>query len=339
MLNIKRLSMIATLLLLIGILGSLATYKSVSKLESTTEEFTITDFTDIEISSNAGKIELVPTNEENALIEVTGNHLKNNFSAIVTDSTLSITYKETAKKFYNFDLAKKSASVKVYLPQKNYETISLQANNGKLIVKGVEATEITLNARDGAIDLQNIKADLLSVKAINGKLIANELQATEINLNANDGSIDLQQIHADSLSVHSNNGRITADSLVGTTFELKANDGRITLKDIKTDSVAIVSHNGKIELEEITGTISAKANDGSINLVTDKLDHPIDFSTHNGKIHIQTNDDPVNTEIQAQARNGSITIFGEKKSLAVFGSGKNNINLSSNDGRIIVEKQ
>lgn len=303
MLNIKRLSMIAALLLLIGILGSISTYKFISKPESLTEEIKVTDndFNDIEIFANDGKIELVPTNEINALIEISGYDLKNNFSATVTDSTLSISYKESSKKFYNFNFSRKSASVKVHIPKKLYDTISVRANNGRLITK--------------------------------------ELEANEIDLSANDGSIDLQNIHADSLSVNANNGRITADSLTGTTFTLKANDGRITLKNMTTDSVSIVSHNGKIELEEVTGTLSAKANDGSINFATETLDQPIDFSTHNGKIHIQTNQEPVNAEIQAQAKNGSITIFGEKKSHAGFGSEKNKIDLSSNDGRIIVEKQ
>lgn len=301
MLNIKRLSMIASLLLLIGILGSIATYKFISKPESLTEEITITDFTDIEISTNDGKIELVPTNEMNTRIEISGYHLKNNFSSTVTDSTLSITYKATAKKFYNFDLAKRSATVKVYLPKKIYNTLSVRANNGRIIAK--------------------------------------EVGANEINLNAKNGSIELQNIHADSLSVNSNNGRITADTLIGTTFKLQANNGRITLKSMTADSVSIVSHNGRIELEEVTGVLSAKASNGSINLVTDTLDHPIDFTAHNGKIHIQTNHEPVNTEIQAQAKNGSIKIFGEKKSHAVFGSGKNTIDLSSKNGRIVVEKQ
>lgn len=303
MLNIKKLSMIASLLLLIGIIGSTATYKFISKPESLTEEIKITDYdlSDIEVSINDGRIELVPTNEMTALIEISGYNLKNNFSSTVTDSTLSITYKETAKKLYNFDLAKRSVNVKVYIPKKIYNTLSVHANNGRIVAK--------------------------------------ELNANEMNLNANDGSIDLQNINADSLSVNSNNGRIKADSLRGTTFKLQANDGRITLNDLTTDSVSIVSHNGKIELKEVTGALLAKANDGSINLVTDKIDYPIDFSTHNGKIHIQTNDEPVNAEIQAQAKNGSITIFGEKKSHTVFGSGKNKIDLSSNNGRIVVEKK
>lgn len=303
MLNMKRISIIASLLLLIGILGSISTYKLISKPESVTEEIKITDydFTDIEIAANDGRVELVPTNDVNALIEISGYDLKNNFSSIVTDSTLSITYKESSNKLYNLDFSRKSVSLKVHLPKKIYNIVSVRANNGRLIAK--------------------------------------EVDANEMDLNANDGSIDLQNIHADALNVNSNNGRITANSLIGTTFKLQANDGRITLNDITTESVSIISHNGKIELEEVTGALLAKANDGSINLVTETLDRPIDFSTHNGKIHIQTNHEPINTEIQAQAKNGSITIFGEKKSHAVFGSGKNNIDLSSNDGRIVVEKQ
>lgn len=282
MLNIKRLSMIATGLLLIGIIGSLSTYQFISKPELLTEEIADDDFTDIEISANDGKIELIPTNEMTARIEVSGDDLKNNFSTAMTNSTLSITYQESSKKFYNLGFPSKSAAIKVYIPKKTY--------------------------------------DIISVRAKNGRLMINEVEANEIDLCANNGAIDLQNIHADSLNI-------------------KANNGRITLKNMATDSVSIVSHNGKIELEEVIGSLSAKANNGSIKLITNTLDTPIDFSTHNGKIHIQTNEEPENAAIQAQAKNGGMKIFGQKKTHASFGAGENKIDLSANNGRIVVEKQ
>ncbi|WOV86673.1 DUF4097 family beta strand repeat-containing protein [Sporosarcina oncorhynchi] len=358
MLNIKRLSIIASLLLLIGIVGSIATYKFIAKPESLTEKIEDDHFTDIEISTNDGKIELVPTNEKNTRIEVSGHRLTDNFSAMVTNSTLSISYQEKTKKFYSFGLAQNSASMKIYIPRKSYHSIAVHANNGRLIVQELDADDMILkanngkisaselkakkiivSAKDGSIDLQEIHSDELNVKSNNGRITANSLSGTTIELQAKDGSIDLQQIHSDELNVKSNNGRITANSLRGTTFKLQANDGRIRLTDVAADSISLDSRNGKIELEDVTGALLAQANDGSINLTTDKLDHPIDFSTHNGKIHIQTNHEPIDTEIQAQARNGSIKIFGKKESHAVFGTGENIIDLSSNDGRIIVEKQ
>lgn len=303
MLNTKRLSIIALLLLLVGIIGSILTYNLIEKPEYLTKEIAINDenFQNIDIQTNDMGIVIIPTNEKSALIEVSGHDLKNNFSATVTDSTLSIVYHESRRKLYNLDFNTNSAILKVHVPKKLYDTIRVHGNNGSLIAEGLDAKEVDFKANDGAIVLRNINAD--SVIAI------------------------------------SENGQIKTKNLIGSTFSFIANDGRINSKSITADSVSIVSHNGRIELDDVKGKLSAKANDGRIKLITETLDYPIEFSTHNGKIEILTNNEPKNAVIDAQADNGSITIFGENKSQAVFGLGENKIKLSSNDGKIIVKIQ
>ena len=305
MLNTKKLSIIASLLLLVGIIGSIFTFNLIEKPEFLTKEIDINDenFKNIDIQTNDMGIEIIPTNEKSALIEISGHDLNNNFSATVTDSTLSIIYNESKRKLYNLDsnFASNSATMKVYVPKKIYETIRVHGNNGALSAEGLDAKEVEFKANDGAILLRNINAD--SVIAI------------------------------------SQNGKIKTEDLTGSTFSLIANDGRINSKNITADSVSIVSHNGKIELDNVKGKLTAKANDGRIQLVTETLDYPIEFTTHNGKIDIQSNNEPENATIDAQANNGSITIFGENKSQAVFGLGENKIKLSSNDGKIIVKNQ
>lgn len=303
MLNTKRLSIIALLLLLVGTLGSILTYNLIEKNELVTKEIDIADdnFKNIDISTKDMGIELIPTNGNSAIIEISGHDLKNNFSSNVSDSTLSIIYNESKWKLYNLDFATNSAKMKVHVPKKVYDTIRVHGNNGSLSAEGLDANKVDFKANDGAIELKNISAD--------------------------------------SLTAISENGKIKTENLIGSTFNLIANDGRINSNNITADSISIVSHNGRIELNDVKGELSAKANDGSINLITDTLDYPIDFSTHNGKIDIQTNNEPKNAVINAQADNGSITIFGENKSHAIFGLGENKIKLSSNDGRINVKHQ
>ncbi|WP_438349818.1 DUF4097 family beta strand repeat-containing protein [Paenibacillus sp. FA6] len=303
MLNIKKLSIIALLLLLVGVVGSVLTYNLTQKSEWVTEEITIKDenFTNIKISINDARVELIPTNEADAFIEISGRGSRNKVSATVQDSILSIVYKEASPKLYNFDIVPKSETLKVYVPKKLYDTVQIQSSNGSIS--------------------------------------AEDMEASEVNVKANDGRIELRDIYADSIIIESDNGRIKAENMIGSTIKAKANDGRIEFKRIQADLVSAVADNGKIGLEEIKGKLSANANDGQIELLTDSLDYPIDFTTNNGRIDILTASEPTNATIHAQADNGSIKIFGEERSNVTIGSGEVKINLSSKDGKITVENR
>lgn len=300
MLNIKTLSIIATSLIVIGLIGSIATYKTVAKQETLTETLTDTDFTKIEISANNGKVDIEPTNELETSVEIIGLDLKNNFSASVKDGKLSIIYKEKSKKFFNFDFRFNQVEMKVYIPQKDYDVIIAYAKNGKMSVKGLRANEMSLNTSNGSMEIENS--------------------------------------HADEFKLISSNGRITVESFTGETMTIEANNGRITIKDAVANKIELSSKNGKIDLKEVKGSLTAKAGNGSILLSNDQLDSPIDFVADNGKIHIKTTKEPENVGIISQANNGSSKIFGEKTSSVIFGRAVTQIQLQANNGRIIIEK-
>ncbi|WP_342514924.1 DUF4097 family beta strand repeat-containing protein [Sporosarcina sp. FSL K6-1522] len=281
MLNIKRLSIVASLLLLVGIVGSLVTYQLIEKPKSVTQEIDIedNDFTGIDIIMNDGHVELIPTDASGAFIEISGYDITGDVSATVEESTLTIVHKEKKQKLVSVNLGAKPTIVKVHVPQKNYDTLRIQSDNG---------------------------------------------------------IIDVSDINADLMTLESDNGKINADHLEGTTVKAKAHNGRIHFKQITADSVSIDSDNGRIELEDIKGQLSAKANNGRIELLAESLDYPVDMTTDNGRIDLQTVNAPTNATIIAQATNGSSTIFDEKKSHTVFGSGELPITLSSKNGKITV---
>lgn len=300
MLNIKTLSIIASSLIIIGLIGSIVTYKTAAKQESLTEQVAITDVNYIDILARNGKLEIEPTNEQEAKIEIIGFDLKNNFSTHVKDGKLSIIYKEKSKKFFNFNLRFNQMEMKVYIPQKDYELILADAKNGKLLVNGLRSNQISLDSGNGSIQLQNS--------------------------------------YADELKLVSANGSITVDSVTSQSVSAEAKNGRMTMNHVEAQTVDLSSKNGKIELKEVKGSLTARAGNGSILLTNDQLDSPIDFEAKNGKIHIKTTQEPENVGIIAQANNGSSKIFGEKTSGVIFGNAETQIQLQANNGKIIVEK-
>lgn len=283
MLNTKRLSIMASLLLLVGFVGSVITYQLIEKPKWVTQEIDIedNDFTSIDITMNDGHVELIPTHASGAFIEISGYDITEDLSVTVKEASLTIVHKAKKQKLVSVNFVTKPTIVKVFVPQKNYDNLRIQSDNG---------------------------------------------------------TIEVRDVNADVMTLESDNGKINATNLLSTTLNVQANNGLITLKDTSADSISIHSDNGRTELEEVKGKLVAKANNGRIDLVAESLDYPIDITTDNGRIDLQTANEPTNTTIIAQASNGSSTIFNEKKSHAVFGSGELPITLSSKNGKITVGK-
>ncbi|MEJ8778776.1 DUF4097 family beta strand repeat-containing protein [Pseudogracilibacillus sp. ICA-222130] len=299
MLNMKRLSVLAAVIFTIGLIGSVATYKSVPKADTVTEELGSTDFTNMEVNADDGEIIISSTNETKPKVEVTGYNIEENFSINIKNGTLHVNYHDKSKKFFSFGFNTRDVKIHLFIPENEYDVVKADANNGKVTTNGLHARELTLHA--------------------------------------DNGELDVKESDAKNMEVTSNNGQIKVDGVTGETVKLRADNGKIIFSHADIESSEISTSNGKIDLTEIAGTISAKANNGKIHFTTTTLTSPLDFITDNGKIHIETREKPTNAEIHAQVDNGSITLFGEKTSHSTYGKGENNINLRANNGKIIVE--
>lgn len=299
MLNMKRLSVLGAIIFMIGLIGSIMTYKTVPKADTVTGELGSTDFSNIEVNASDGEISVSSTNETKPKVEVIGYNLEENFSLNITNGTLHVNYKDKSKKFFSLGFDTRNVKIHLFVPENEYDVVKAEADDGKVNTDGLHASELTLHADNG----------LLEVKESNAK----------------------------KMEVTSDNGEIRVDGVTGETVKLRADNGRIIFSHADIESSEISTSNGKIELTEIAGTISAKANNGKIHFTTTTLASPLEFVTDNGKIHIETSEKPTNAEIHAQVDNGSITLFGEKTSHGTYGAGENKINLRADNGKIIVD--
>lgn len=185
MLNIKRLSIMASLLLLVGIVGSIVTYQLIQKPKWITQEINIedNDFMSIDIIMNDGHVELVPTQASGAFIEISGHDITDDLSVTVKEASLAIVHKEMKQKLVSVNFVTKPTIVKVHVPQKNYDTLRIQSDNG-------------------TIDVRDVDADFMTLESDNGKINATNLLSTTLNVQANNGLITLKDTSADSISIH-----------------------------------------------------------------------------------------------------------------------------------------
>lgn len=284
MLNIKKLSIVASLLLLVGIIGSAVTYQLFQKQKWVAQEIDIedNDFTNIDIVMNDGHVELIPTHATGAFIEISGHDITDDVSVTVKEASLAIVHKEKKQKLVSVNFVTKPTIVKVHVPQKNYDSLRIQSDNG-------------------TIDLSDMSAAFITMESDNGKINADNLAGNTVKAKVNNGRIHIKHITADSVSINSDNGRIELEDIKGQ-LSAKANNGRIDLLAESLDyPIDITTNNGRINLqtanEPTNATIIAQVANGSSTIFDEKKSHtvfgigklPITLSSKNGNIAVSKN--------------------------------------------------
>lgn len=284
MLNIKKIAVVALALLLIGVIGSIFTVRSAVGSDVIPETIEINDeaFEQIAIKTNNATVELLPTDDQTTTVEFTGNRKneqKYDVNANVEGNTLSVTVKEKWFKFFNFDFSLSSPTLTVYVPEKAYETIQIDTDNGRVDTRGLEANEMRLTTS-------------------NGRTSASDLDVTELQVTTNNGRIELKNITSAVVTSEADNGEIRLENV----------DGKLIGR----------TSNGKITLitEHLDRPIEFRTSNGRINIQTENEPTNVlfDVKVDNGKVRIfgDSNWDTVIGDgynlIKLTTNNGGITV-------------------------------
>ena len=199
MINIKKIAIAALILLLIGVAGSLFTFKSMNKSEQVSEEKIINNdrYTNIDITTDNAKIELVPTNDATTKVELSGKVAKKNkytFIAEADANTLNIQLKERQKKLFNFDFFSTSYLIKVYVPEKLYDKVQLESDNGRVKVENLQAKDINVETDNGRIELNNVQGTSVTTEAHNGRIELKSVAASIVMVKVDNGKILLDDV-------------------------------------------------------------------------------------------------------------------------------------------------
>ncbi|WP_313892019.1 DUF4097 family beta strand repeat-containing protein [Psychrobacillus sp.] len=257
-------------------------------------------FSNVMMDIDFGALSVFPSDTDETIVELIGEHDKLELTAKVVHDTLSIQLKSKKFKLFSFIFLLKELKVNVALPKKLYTTIIMKTDNGR------------------------IRAE---------KILGKSIKATSDN-----GSIGLREFAANVLEVETDNGRIEVDKVQADKLSTKTDNGRIELRNIDAEKIVSETDNGRILMEYVNGDIIGKTDNGRISLLTSSLDRMIQLDTDNGSIQVETENNPTDVTIHTKTDHGRISVFGEKNSRTVFGSGTNTVKLSSDNGKITVMK-
>lgn len=271
---------LASLLVVIGIVGSAATYKSSMTL-TTTEETIIEneEYSSIKIDSDNAEVELLPTNDLTK-VEFTGNPSDYLISSEVKEDSLIVTVENINKKLFNFNFFTMNQALKIHVPEKEYQLIEINNNNGRISVNDFKAIDFSTKTNNGEIELTNIASSVVHAEADNGSIELENIIASEsVNTSTKNGEINLKEIEGNTFG-ETNNGSISLlTTELDRSIEFETNNGEITIetKNAPTNTTFLINvGNGDVDV----------LGDTSKNKVIGNGDHIIKLTTDNGSITV-----------------------------------------------------
>lgn len=301
---IKKLSLTALALLVIGIIGSVITYASPNDPKNKIViPISNQALSTIDINIDSTDIELIPVDDPaQARVELVGTEakkLKEKFTVEQTDNKLAIQLRYKIRKWTQFGWVDQ-LKVKVYLPEKKYELITIKGEAADLFMNKVQAKDIHVTLKAGDVIGKELTPESLSIK--------NDV-----------GDIRLDKI----------NGNVSAQLSAG---DIAVSDSAISTLQIKTTT-------GDIHVKNVAGEITSSSSQGDIHINNEKIEHPISIKSKVGDIIVEAKKYPKNAQFEATSHVGDVIILGKKQQIINNSNPGILIQLETKTGDILVREK
>lgn len=262
----KKIAIIAAFLIVVGVVGSVLTFGFLDKGVSIQEKKTFEqkNIEAIEVNSNNARVEIIPTKDEAAKVELFGKaakNTKNDFSAKMEGDTLIVSLEEKQFGFLHLDFSRESLTLKITLPEKQYNSLKIDNDNGYVQLAGLNVKQLQGNTNNGRVELKNITSASVNIETDNGKLILNDVSG-KIKGKTNNGKISIKTADLDrSMELETDNGSIeieTEKEPTNVAFDVHVDNGRVNILD-KYEGNAVIGDGDNI--------IKLKTNNGKISVI------------------------------------------------------------------------
>ncbi|MFX3672845.1 MAG: DUF4097 family beta strand repeat-containing protein [Paenisporosarcina sp.] len=243
--------------------GITFTLKTVDVFAKNDNKIVIEDstYTDIEVLTNNTSIEIVPTESSVATVEYSGDtNKKSTFTldANVKGETLYVNFKEK-RRFFWFGFGSFNSTLTINVPEKQYESIQVESDNGRISVEDVKAEDVVLETENGQILLKKIEANSVYVKTDNGKVIFEHVKGKIKGITDNGRIIMTTKKLDQPIELATDNGSIeikTEFEPTNATIEAKTDNGRITIFGVEDTFASYSKGENLIKLRTDNGRIT-----------------------------------------------------------------------------------
>lgn len=261
--NKKRISYFATLLIIVGTVGGLLTFQLREKDTSFSENKTINSgsINSLEINADNAEIEIKTTKNEAISLELTGENKNTpSLTTEMNNSNLVINVnKKHAFDLFTFDFYSKPTTLKIHLPEKQYEALQVKTNNGAVAIKNAIIDTLQVETDNGRIALQDLQTQQTEVNSHNGRIAFDYVDGT-IKGETSNGRISIKTADLErNIQLESNNGRIEVETdkdPINTTFDVSVDNGSVDILNQYNGSTTFGDGTNKIILRTDNGRVT-----------------------------------------------------------------------------------
>ena len=250
-----------------SILGWDFTKLSTVKYESNSYDITEA-FDNINVKSNTAKFQFLLSEDGKCKIECYED-IKSKHSVAVNDGALEI-FVVNEKKWYdyiNIDINSNLAKITVYLPEAEYNSLTLNSSTGMVEVsKKLSFTNVDISVSTGAVRCYASVKEKLNVKTTTGDITLDNISVGAVDLKASTGRVNVSNITCDG------------------DFHVKMSTGDMEISNVKCENITFSGNTSDIDLQSViatqkinidvsTGDVELEACDaGELFIVTDTGD-------------------------------------------------------------------
>lgn len=263
--GLKKVAIICLFVLLAGAAISII-LNIKDTLVDKSDEIVIKDnnFTNIHVESGNASVEIMPTKDLNTKVEYSGKIKKKfnyRFHAEVKGDTLFVELNEKRWNFFHFGFGAHSIKLTIHVPEKEYNELKMELDNGKINVHDIDVQAIDLETDNGVIDLENIDAQNVRLKSDNGKILMQEVNGS-IEAETDNGRIILTTSDINrAIDLRTDNGLIeiqTDKEPTNATISVRVDNGKIDIFGVENKQTVFGDGVNKINLESDNGKITVK---------------------------------------------------------------------------------
>ena len=314
--NLKVLSLIAGILIVVGIAGAWWLSDSVGGTITIEERVNIENIESVSIRTSVQSVRIHHAANSEARIISSGIPTNATLTAEVVNGVLTVETRWPRQFGINFGSFTERPTLDVYLPTTMYEQITIRTSTGRIEISDFTVNDLQIEATTGAVEVSDIIGDV-NIRTSTGRITASGITGDDLYFRATTGNVELTDMRGD-VNVQTSTGRITASGVTGDDFYF-----RVTT--------------GNVELSHVTGHIDGQTSTGRITINNTTIAQNMNLQATTGNVAINLEREPENARFSLTTTTGRRSIFGQDNATEQFGDGRYEVTLRTSTGRITVE--
>lgn len=208
----------------------------------------------------------------------------------VQNNTLFISVDNQKSWFDNISVNFISPKVTIYLPQAEYDELSIKASTSDIeISKDVSFKSIDVSVSTGDVKCYTSTNELIKIKTTTGDICIKDVTSKQIELNVSTGDVEVIDVTCENFSSTGDTGDITLKNLIATQkFSIKRNTGDVSLVYCDASEIYIKTSTGDVKGTVLSGkNFIANSSTGDIRVPNTTNSGKCEITTSTGDIKIQ----------------------------------------------------